>query len=145
MHSELGKIIAVHPTSPAFLQRAAVVAALAFIFFLATLIFYLVWGNFLYFMLATAFLIVQLFTMTGWWMQKRNAVRIFANGIVFKKTELEWHEIASVEHEPNCALVINTKAGRTIAIPRSIHGLGALARHVREMSTDPPSTLNESR
>ena len=82
MNSELGKLIAVHSTSPAFLQRAAIVAALSFLFFLVALIFYLVWQSFLYFMLATGFLIVQLFTIIGWWMQKRNAVSIYTNGIV---------------------------------------------------------------
>ena len=35
---KLGKLIAVHSTSPAFLQRAAIVAALSFLFFLLALI-----------------------------------------------------------------------------------------------------------
>ena len=110
------------------------VTALAFIFFLATLIFYLIWGNFLYFLLATAFLIVQIFTMIGWWMQKRNTVFVYANGFAFKKAELLWTEIATVSHEANAKLTVTAKEGHAIIIPHTIHALGVVAHHLRQMS-----------
>ena len=96
---KLGKLVAVHSTSPAFLQRAAIVAALSFLFFLVALIFYLIWPNFLYFVLATGFLIVQIFTMIGWWMQKRIAVSIYSNGVAYRNRDLRWSEIETVWFE----------------------------------------------
>lgn len=128
---KLGKLIAVHSTSPAFLQRAAIVAALSFLFFLIALIFYLVWQSFLYFMLATGFLIVQLFTMIGWWMQKRNAVTVYSNGILFHRHSIPWSEIRSVEMKDS-SLVIALSSDESIDLPSSIQGLDRLRAYVRE-------------
>lgn len=130
----LGKLIAVHPTSPAFLQRAAIVTALSFLFFLVALIFYLVWQSFLYFALATGFLIVQLFTMIGWWMQKRNAVSIYANGLVYRKRSITWPEITTVNVMPASDLAIDLKEGDRVTIPASIHGLDRIASFIRQSS-----------
>ena len=134
MDSNLGKLVAVHSTSPAFLQRAAIVAALSFLFFLVALIFYLVWPNFLYFALATGFLIVQIFTMIGWWMQKRNAVSIYANGIVHRNVRLHWDEIAGVSTPSDGGLKIDVANGDCLIIPASIHGLDRLQVFIRERS-----------
>ena len=119
----LGKLIAVHSTSPAFLQRAAIVAGLSFVFFLVTFIFYLVWQSFLYFVLATGFLIVLVFTMAGWWMQKRNAVSIYANGIVYRKCTIFWHEITEVEMRSDGGLKIDSKKGEGMTIPPAVESL----------------------
>ena len=131
---KLGKLIAVHPTSPAFLQRAAIVAALAFLFFLVALVFYLVWQSFLYFVLATGFLIVQLFTMVGWWMQKRSAVSIYANGISYQKRSVAWEEISGVETPLDGGLKIGLTEGDSLTIPESIHDLDRIAAFVRQSS-----------
>ena len=130
----LGKLIAVHSTSPAFLQRAAIVAALSFLFFLVALIFYLVWQNFLYFILATGFLIVQIFTMIGWWMQKRNAVSIYANGMVYRKDSILWDQIAGVARAADNGLKIELKKGATVLIPASIHSLDRIEGFIRRSS-----------
>ncbi len=123
MNSKLGKLLAVHSTSPAFLQRAAIVTALSFLFFLTALGFYLVWQNFLYFVLATGFLIVQIFTMIGWWMQKRNAVSIYSNGIVYRNRSIEWPEVSGVSEPAGGGLTIDLKRGNSLTIPSSIQGL----------------------
>jgi len=132
LNSKLGKLIAVHPTSPAFLQRAAIVTALAFLFFLIALIFYLIWQNFLYFILATGFLIVQIFTMIGWWMQKRNAVSIYTNGLGYKKRQVPWSEIESIERTGEAALVVNPNSGERLIVPASIHGLDRVEAFIRQ-------------
>ena len=134
MNSKLGKLLAVHSTSPAFLQRAAIVTALSFLFFLAALIFYLVWQNFLYFVLATGFLIVQIFTMIGWWMQKRNAVTIYANGLVYRKRAIFWDEIAGVGKFSDGGLKIDLENGDGVIVPESIHGLNRIEAFIRQSS-----------
>ncbi|MEQ1764004.1 MAG: hypothetical protein ABL984_12780 [Pyrinomonadaceae bacterium] len=128
----LGKLIAAHSTSPAFLQRAAIVAALSFLFFLVALIFYLVWQSFLYFILATGFLIVQLFTMIGWWLQKRNAVSIYSNGIVYRKCQTRWDEIEAVERRLDSSLEIVLSKEEIVEIPASIQGIDRIESFIRE-------------
>lgn len=134
MNSKLGKLIAVHSTSPAFLPRAAIVTGLSFLFFLVALIFYLVWQNFLYFLLATGFLIVQIFTMIGWWMQKRNAVSIYANGLGYRKRQVAWSEMAELGKPADGGLKIELKEGDSLSIPASIHGLDRVERFIRQSS-----------
>ncbi len=51
------------PISPTQLQRAAFVAVLSFLFFLAMMFAYYIRQSALYFLLATAFLIVYIITM----------------------------------------------------------------------------------
>jgi hypothetical protein len=128
----LGKLIAVHSTSPAFLQRAAIVAALSFLFFLIALIFYLVWQSFLFFVLATGFLIVQLFTMIGWWMQKRSAVSIFAKGFVYRKRSILWDEVIGAEIRDDSSLDIELSSSEVISLAPTIQELGRLRNFIRE-------------
>ena len=130
MNSELGKLIAVHSTSPAFLQRAAILTALSFLFFLATLIFYLVWQNFLYFVLATGFLIVQAFTMIGWWMQKRNSVRLYENGLIYKKVTVLWADVARLRFEPKAGLRLELADANQLNIPAATDGLSRIAAYI---------------
>ncbi len=51
--------------SPAHLQRAAFMAVLSFLFFLAMMIAFYVRQSMLYFLLASAFLIIYIFTMVS--------------------------------------------------------------------------------
>jgi Ca2+/Na+ antiporter len=51
------------PLPPAIVQRAVFVAVLSFLFFLAMMFAYYLRGSVLYFLLATAFLIVYIVTM----------------------------------------------------------------------------------
>ena len=132
MSSKLGKLVAVHSTSPAFLQRAAILTALSFLFFLIALILYLVRQNFLYFLLATGFLIVQIFTMVGWWMQKRNAVSVYTSGLGYKKRQVAWSEIESIERNVEGTLVVIPNSGDKLIVPASIHGLDRLEGFIRQ-------------
>ena len=51
------------PVPPVQIQRAVFIAVLSFLFFLAMMVAFYVWGSMLYFLLATGFLIVYIVTM----------------------------------------------------------------------------------
>ena len=103
-------------------------AALSFLFFLLCLVFYIAWQELPFFVLAIAFLIVQIITMIGWWMQKRNAVSIYANGLVYRKRSLFWNEIAEVETLTDGGLKIDSKDGDGLLISASIQSLDRIAK-----------------
>ncbi|HQU91814.1 MAG TPA: hypothetical protein PLK77_05925 [Pyrinomonadaceae bacterium] len=132
MNSKLGKLIAVHPTSPALLQRAAIVAVLSFLFFVLNLIFYRVWQSLAYFILATCFLVVHVFTMIGWWMQKRNAASIYANGLVYRKREIFLDEIVKVDTMSDGGLKVALAGQDELTIPASVHGLDRIESFIRQ-------------
>ena len=122
----LGKLVTVYGIAPAFLQRAVIIAALSFIFFLVTLAMFSMWRNFLYFFLSTAFLLVYLATMFGWLMMRKNLLRIYENGLTYRKFTARWDEIASLETSRtdtklNCE--IRKTKGEKIALTESIHGV----------------------
>jgi hypothetical protein len=66
------------------------------VFFLAMLLVFSLRQNIGYFLLATAFLIVQIFTLFGWVTQSRNRLEIFENGFVYRKKTCRWDEIAAI-------------------------------------------------
>lgn len=129
-HKNLGKLVAIHGTSPVFLQRAAIVAAVSFLFFFAMLIAFYLRQHFGYFLLSTAFLIVFVFTLIGWWLQKRNAVEIFANGIRYSKRELRWQEITAIENSDRELVLIQTDREK-LAIPGTIFALDEIEHYIR--------------
>lgn len=92
----LGKLVAVHPVSPAHMQRAVFIAVLAFLFFLAMMFAFYLRQNILYFLLSTAFLIVYLLTMFSLVVQRRSLLEIFEGGIKYKKRSAAWNEIVDV-------------------------------------------------
>jgi hypothetical protein len=63
------------PMSPAQLQRAAFIAVLSFLFFLAMMFAYYIRQSALYFLLATAFLIVYIVTMVSFVRLRRKGDR----------------------------------------------------------------------
>lgn len=130
--ASLGKLIAIHGTSPHFLQGAAIVAALSFLFFLATLFAFYLRQNFLYFLLASAFLIVYVFTMIGWWMQKRNVVSVYVNGLIYRKHIVKWSDITTVEDSDDGNLIINGPEVGIVTLPKSIQDIGRLSSFVRQ-------------
>lgn len=95
--TNFGKIISVHGISPGFLQKAAAVSFLSFLFFLAMMLGFYIRQNIGYFLLATAFLIVNIFTLTGWFLMRRNILKIYENGFSYKKFSTVWNEIESVK------------------------------------------------
>jgi hypothetical protein len=108
--TELGNLESVHTIAPVFLQRAAIVAVTSFIFFLLMLVAFSVWQKVGYFMLATAFLIVEIFTMIGWFTQRGTEFKIYENGFIYKKRSNLWSEIKSVftSRKNKYEIILNT-------------------------------------
>jgi len=122
----LGKLISVYSIAPAYLQRAVIIAALSFIFFLTTLAMFSIWRNFLYFFLSTAFLIVYLATMFGWLMMRKNLLKIYENGLTYRKFSARWNEIEALEttkkgDKLNCE--IRKTKGEKTTLTESIYGV----------------------
>lgn len=130
-NKELGKLIAVHGTSPHLLQRAGVVSVLSFAFFLSLLVSFYVFRAFVLFLLSTGFLIVYVFTMIGWWMQRRNVAEIYENGILFRDRRLIWNEIKAIEFNASNDLSIMTDSPDPIVLPHSIYRLDAVGTFIR--------------
>src|SRR5437868_2039547 len=113
---DLGAIISVHGTSGVFLQRAAIVAILSFFFFMSMLVVFYVRQQIVYFILSTAFLIVYIFTMIGWVMQKRNSVSIYEHGIGHRSFVPAWDEIQSGKADSKTGITIVKVDGRSVTI-----------------------------
>jgi hypothetical protein len=129
---QLGALISTHGISPVFLQRAAIIAVLSFLFFLVTLAFFYIDQQLMYFILSSAFLIVYVFTMIGWVMQKRNFVAIHENGIARRKFATTWDDIKSVKAEAGSGITIVRSDGEELLIPKSTADVGRIAMVVRQ-------------
>ena len=129
----LGKLNGSYGVAPAYLQRAAIVAALSFLFFMAMLFAFYLRRHFGYFLLSTAFLIVYIFTMIGWWLQRRNVVRLHSRGIAYRNWAAEYDKITAVERTP-AGLVLTNSEGKTTTIGNSINGLDGIEAIVRARS-----------
>jgi hypothetical protein len=108
---DLGKLQGVYGIAPAFLQRAAIVAVMSFVFFLSMLVVFSYRQSIIYFLLATAFLIVQLFTLFGWVTQKRAELKLFEKGFTYKKHVCRWDEIESMKVKTTSRLAADAKIG----------------------------------
>lgn len=117
---DLGDLVSVHGTSPGTLQRAAIVTALSFLFFMSTLVVFYLRQQIVYFILSTAFLIVYIFTMIGWVMQKRNSVSIYENGVGHRSFTAAWDEIQSVKADDRSGIRLEKVDGKTVTIPTTI-------------------------
>jgi hypothetical protein len=126
---DLGRLISVHPIAPIYVQRAVFIAVLSFLFFMGTMLAFYLRQSFLYFLLATGFLIVYLITMFGWFMQRRSVANVYDRGFSFKDRWLAWDEVDSINDEGN--IVIIPKTGKPISLPATISEPAALARHIR--------------
>jgi len=133
--NDLGRLISVHSTAPIFLQRAAIVAMVSFTFFLAMLIAFYVRHHFGYFLLSTAFLVVYLFTMIGWWIQKRNILKIYENGLSYKKFASTWEAVAAFEEIADrnglITLTLTDQKKRSVVIPPTLDRAEWVAQIVR--------------
>lgn len=131
----LGKLVSTHWTSPAFLQRAAIIAVLSFVFFLAMLAGFYIRQHIGYFVLSTAFLVVYILTLISWVMQRRNVVSVYENGIRYKKFSGSWSEIESatvVEEGANRQHIELQKNKREkVVIPSSILGFDQIVKFVK--------------
>lgn len=128
--NDLGDFISRHATSPRSLQRSAVVAVMAFFFFLVMMAAFYARQWFVYFLLATAFLIVNLFTLAGIWLQKRNKVRLYENGLIYKKDVVIWDEITRLRLDAKSGLTLELADARELTIPAVIQGLPRIVEHI---------------
>lgn len=128
---DLGNLVATHPTAPAFIQRAAIIAILSFLFFLVMLVAFLARQQVGYLIIAAAFFVLNIFTLIGFIVQRQNAVKVFENGFNYKKSSAAWSELVSIDDDDSGISIVRAN-GSMIKIPRSIDDLGRLNAHFRE-------------
>ena len=128
----MGRLIIEHGPSPATTHRAVAVAVISLAFFFAMLIAFYIRQQLGYFLLSSAFLIVYLLTMIGIWMQRRNTVKVYENGISYRNFSAAWGEITRVNANAKNGLTVSKIGGGTITLNSSIAGLNNLANIIRE-------------
>ena len=126
----LGKLLSTHPIAPAYMQRAAIVAVVSFVFFLAMLIAFYIRQHIGYFALSTAFLVVYIFTLIGWVMQRSNVVRVYEGGLKYKKFGTAWNEIESVTAKADGLTITKSKREKTL-IPSTVTGYDRIVDSVK--------------
>jgi hypothetical protein len=124
-----GRLLAVHPVAPVYVQRAIFVAILSFLFFLAMMFAFYLRQNFLYFLLATAFLLVYLITMFSWFTQRNAAVKVYENGFDCRKRFVKWDEIESISDDTET--IVKTKTGQPMTLSPRLAEKDALVRHLK--------------
>ena len=102
---QLGKLESVHGISPAFKQRAFILATVSFVFFTVMVGGFLIRPGFVFVLLGTAFLVVGLFTLFGWLGQRNLEFRLFENGFSYKKFVCTWDEIESINLKTESRLI----------------------------------------
>ena len=127
--TDQGRIISTHPIAPMYVQRAVFIAVLSFLFFLGMMVAFYIRQSILYFLLATAFLIVYLVTMFSWFMQRKAVVYVYERGFGFKDRSLGWDEIDSIDYEQK--IIVNPKNGKPLEFPSTISEPAALVRYIR--------------
>ena len=130
LEKDLGKLIAVFPLAPAYAQRAVFIVVLSFLFFLAMMVVYYIRQNIMYFLLATAFLIVYLVMFFSWFTQRRSVVQIYEGGIAFKKQTALWYEIADLNDKG----VISLKDNHKITLPIVLNDFDGAISLIRSKS-----------
>ena len=126
---DLGRLVSIFGIHPSYLQRAVFVAVLSFLFFIAMMFAFYMRQQFGYFLLATAFLFVYIVTMLSWVVQRKNLVKVYQDGIEYRKFSCKWSEIDTVSEATERQrdhIVIKSKDGRTVLIPASIAGINEL-------------------
>lgn len=130
-NQNLGRIVTIHGVQPAYLQRAVFVVVLSFLFFLGTMVVFYLQQGFVYFILSTAFLVIYIVTMTSWVLQRRNVVKIYENGIEYRKYSCLWNEIESISAGEGNTVEVRTKAGGKFAIAATISGLDQIVKTIQ--------------
>jgi hypothetical protein len=126
-HKNLGRLISVYPISPAHMQRAVLLAVLSFVFFMTMMFAYYLLQKPLFFLLATAFLVIYLFTMYSFLSGRKKTVEVFENGLRMGKTSTLWIGVANVSDKG----VLDIDGDKKIEIPQSIYEREALIALIR--------------
>jgi Ca2+/Na+ antiporter len=123
----LGRLVAVHTTSPAQLQRAVFISVLSFLFFMAMMFAFYLRQNIGYFLLATAFLLVYVVTMFSWIRQRRTVVEIYDNGLKFRGRTIVWSDITAIEK----TFVLSLAKGEKLQLPTALDRSEELFSHIQ--------------
>ncbi len=129
----LGKLVAVHALAPEYVQRAVFIAVLSFVFFLAMMVMFYVRENVLYFLLASAFLVIYIITLLSWTVQRRSVVKVFENGFNYEKRTARWVEIANVNEGREGGEII-VRDGKPILLPKTLSNFDTLLTDIRQRS-----------
>ncbi len=135
---KLGKLVRIHPISPVALQRAVIVAMLSFLFFLATMIGVYTTQKLGFFLLSTAFLIVNIVTMFGLLSARKNILQVYENGFSYKKFKTNWNEIEKIEVKMlqrsfkggKTSYEVVKKNGENIVLDESIHEINRVIEKI---------------
>lgn len=109
MTESLGKLKSVRGVSPVFKQRAFIVSVVSFVFFTIMVGGFLIRPGFVFVLLGTAFLVVELFTLLGWLAQRNTKFKLFENGFSYKKFVCLWNEIESINVKAESQLIGGAK------------------------------------
>lgn len=137
----LGRLVSTHGVAPAYTQRAAIVAALSLVFFLAMMLTFYLRQKLGYFLLASGFLVIYLLTMFGWLMLRRGALRIYENGLVYRQFAARWSEIEAVAIERRGRRVsceIRKASGEKIVLADALENVERLALVIRTKAGKKP-------
>lgn len=124
----LGKLIAVHGIAAVYLQRAVFIVILSFIFFLAMMFAFYIRQSMVYFLLASAFLILYLVTLFSWVIQRRNLVKIHQDGIAYKDRIAGWSDMESIADSG----VISMRDAKPIVLPVALHDRDGVIELIRQ-------------
>lgn len=100
---------------------------LSFVFFLLMMFGFYLRQNIGYFLLATAFLAVNVLTLVGWISIRKRTVRVYENGLHYRDFRARWSEIESVYFSGG-SLRITSTGGASVELPKTIDRLDAIAR-----------------
>jgi Ca2+/Na+ antiporter len=128
----LGRLVAVHPIAPIYVQRAVFMAVLSFLFFLAMMFAFYVMQSALYFLLSTAFLIIYLLTMFSFLMQRKKSFEIYENGFRYRKEVALWNELDEVSDNGE----IKLKGRKPIIIPQTLSDFDSLVLRLKSIPGD---------
>ncbi len=106
--------------SPQYLARVIFVAALSFIFFLGMLFGFYIREQIGYFILSSAFLVVYLLTMFGWFVLRRQRLRIHEEGISYRRTRIAWKNVSGVEELDPRSFVLRTSDGAVLRVSDAV-------------------------
>lgn len=133
MPANLGKLVGVYGVAPAILQRAVFLAVLSFLFFLSMMIVYYIRDSPLFFLLATAFLLVYVVTDLSSTTASRYRPIIRAWNRV-QETRLAWDEIGAVADDGR----ITVTTGKSLQVPQTLDRLPELLRLIRASAAGKP-------
>lgn len=113
---QLGSVVRVFEISPLYLARVIFVAALSFVCFLGMLLGFYMREQIGYFILSSAFLIVYLLTMLGWFFLRRQRLEIRDKGLSYRRGSILWEEIVGIDDVEGKSFLIKASDGFVIQI-----------------------------